>query len=37
MCGGAISGLFAYVVYLILMCGGCECVRLLIVGAMFWL
>lgn len=37
MCSGAISGLFAYVVHLNHVCGGCKCVRLLSVGAMFYL
>lgn len=37
MCSGAISGLFAYVVHVIRVCGWCKCVRLLSVGAMFWL
>ena len=37
ICSGAISGLFAYVVHLIRVCGGCKCVCLLFVGAMFWL
>lgn len=37
MCCGAISGVFAYVVHLIRVCGGCKRLRLLSVGAMFWL
>lgn len=37
VCGGAISGLFAYMVHLIQVCGWCKCVRLLSEGAMFWL
>ena len=34
VCGGAISGLFAYVVHVIQVCGGFMCVRLLSEGAM---
>ena len=34
MCCGAISGLLAYVVHLIQVCGWCKCVRLLSVAAM---
>lgn len=37
MCSGAISGLFAYVVHVIQVDVWCKCVRLLSVGAMFWL
>lgn len=37
MCSGAISGLFAYVVHVIRVCGWCKCVRLLSEGAIFWL
>ena len=34
MCRGAISGVFAYVVHAIQVCGGFMCVRLLSEGAM---
>ena len=34
MCSGAISGLFAYVVYRIRVCAWYECVHLLSEGAM---
>ena len=34
VCRGLMSGLKAYVFHLIQVCGGCECVCLLSVGAM---
>ena len=37
MCSGTISGVFAYVVHVIQVCGWCKCVRLLSEGAIFWL